>query len=217
MLEELIFATANEELKSCSQEIAEIMFSVVNSAVTAIEAKDAYTRGHSIRVSEYCGQLGEALGLAAAEKETLRMAALLHDIGKIGISEAILNKKGRLEPDEFAAIKQHCALGEKILQPIKQLTPVIAGIRHHHERFDGKGYPDGLAGEEIPRIARVIAVADAFDAMTSSRSYRAALPFEDAMGELASHLGAQFDPRIVAAFLEMDRLRLQEVIALARQ
>lgn len=178
---------------------------------SAIDAKDSYTHGHSERVTDLSLSLGRALGLAPALLEDIRLAGMLHDIGKIGIPEAILNKPGRLTNEEFDVIKSHPTLGTRILRKVEFLGGVVPMIRHHHERFDGRGYPDGLAGDDIPLAARIISVADTFDAMTSDRPYRQAMSISDAIDEIARCKGTQFDPQIAEAFVELITRQQAEV------
>jgi HD-GYP domain-containing protein (c-di-GMP phosphodiesterase class II) len=166
----------------------------------ALEAKDAYTEGHSSRVSEYSRGIAHELGLEAELMRISEIAGLLHDIGKIGIHENILTKPGKLTDDEYAWIKNHPLYGDKIIAPIQFLRDVRDGIRYHHERFDGRGFPEGRKGEDLPLIARIISVADTFDAMTTDRPYRKALPLSDALDELRMHSGTQFDQSVVEAF-----------------
>ncbi|MDI6784551.1 MAG: HD-GYP domain-containing protein, partial [bacterium] len=180
----------------------------VLSLAKVVEFKDPYTRGHSERVKEYALAIAQQLGLSRKEIDELSYAALLHDIGKISVSSAILNKRDRLTPEEYRIIYQHPVVGEIIVRDIELLTNVAPAIRHHHERFDGNmigvdypGYPDGLSGENIPLVARILAVADVFDAMTSDRPYRLAVPKDKAVAEMNSKAGSQFDPKIITAFL----------------
>jgi HD-GYP domain-containing protein (c-di-GMP phosphodiesterase class II) len=182
--------------------LQETFISTVHTLAETIEARDAYTGNHTKRVMDYSVAMGLQLGMPADEMETLKLSAILHDIGKIGIRDDILLKPGRLDEHEFEIIKSHPVLGEKILNNIKQLKHIIPGVKHHHERFDGKGYPDGLAGGGIDLIARIIAVADSFDAMVTDRPYRKGLSGDDAFAELRKHSGTQFDPEIVKAFIE---------------
>jgi response regulator RpfG family c-di-GMP phosphodiesterase len=172
----------------------------VTSLVVTLEARDGYTEGHSLRVAGYTTVIAEGMGLPPAMREQIRTASLLHDLGKVGVRDAILNKPGSLTPEEWAAMRQHPVLGWRILSPLGFLAAEAQSVKHHHERFDGKGYPDGLAGEAIPLPARIIAVADAFDAMTTARPYRPPMPPAEALAELRRKAGTQFDPRPVEAF-----------------
>ena len=177
-------------------------FDTLESLVATIEAKDRYTRQHSRRVSKLSRSLGERMKLSREEIESLRFATLLHDIGKIGVRDSILMKNGKLTDEEYEIIKQHPVIGDQIVQPLG-LTDAERGIiRHHHERIDGNGYPDGLKGEEISMLTRIVSVADAFDAMTSTRSYRKALSIDEAFTELRRGIGKQFDESIVKVLFE---------------
>jgi putative nucleotidyltransferase with HDIG domain len=181
--------------------IEELFLEGVQTLVHALEAKDPYTQGHSARVAAYAGAIGRALRLSEAEVQVLELGAELHDIGKIGVRESVLQKDGRLSREEYEHIMAHTVIGARILEPLLKHEPqAIAIVRSHHERLDGAGLPDGLRGEEIPLMARIVTVADSFDAMTSSRPYRPALPVEHAQRELRSRSGEQFDPVVVDAF-----------------
>jgi putative nucleotidyltransferase with HDIG domain len=180
-------------------------FRTVQALASSLEAKDNYTSGHSQRVTRYSLLIAEKLGLGKKDMENLRYASQLHDIGKIGITERILNKPDKLTEWEFAAIKDHPVIGERIINSLDFLDIVRDIIRHHHERWDGGGYPDNLSREEIPLLARVMAVADAYDAMTTARPYRSALTPEEAVEELKRCSETQFDPRLVEVFLEVLR------------
>jgi response regulator RpfG family c-di-GMP phosphodiesterase len=173
----------------------------IDAMIKALEAKDFYTRGHSQRVTLYSVALAEELGVAGQELEDLYRASVLHDLGKIGVREAILNKPGKLSEEEFAEIVRHPETAVRILEPIPFFRPLLPAILHHHERFDGKGYPSRLAGKSIPLASRIMTIADTFDAMTSTRAYRKALPVADAIAEIRRCSGTQFDPDIVPAFL----------------
>ncbi len=178
----------------------ELYLKTITALTSAIDAKDRYTRNHSRNVARYAVVLGEKLGLSSEEIMNINYGAILHDIGKIGVPEATLNKPGRLTPHEFELIKTHPTIGVNILAPIDFLEEAMNVVRHHHERYDGSGYPSGLKGESIPYAARIVAIADAWDAMTSHRSYRRALTVEAAIRELQAGSGGQFDPAMVNIF-----------------
>ena len=167
----------------------------------AVETKDYYTRGHSERVSRGSGMIARQIGMHADRTEAIMFAGMLHDVGKLGVPTKVLQKTGKLTEEEYAAIQLHPMRGLDIVREIGFLDEALAGIMHHHERIDGRGYPMGLAGDEIPEFARVLAVADAFDSMTSTRSYRGARPVEEAIAELRKWSGTQFDPAFVDAFV----------------
>lgn len=183
------------------RELADLLFSTLEALSSAIDAKDPYTHGHSHRVADYAVKIAGALGREPRFLTMIKIAGQLHDFGKIGIAERILSKEGKLDSAERKLINEHPVLGAQILGRFKAFSGIVPGIRHHHERFDGGGYPDGLAGDKIPLVGRIIAVADAFDAMTSKRLYRHSLNFEEAKAELETNVGKQFDPGIVEAFL----------------
>ena len=189
-----------------AQKIRASFFNAITALAYALEAKDVYTSGHSQRVTEISVAIAEHLGLPKERIEKIRLAGLVHDIGKIGVREVVLNKPGRLSEEEFEHVRQHSEAGEHILRPIMDDEEVLKAVRHHHERYDGNGYPDGLKGEQIPQLARIIAVADAFDAMTSERPYRKALTKEAAFAEVERCRGTQFDAEAADAFLEVWRL-----------
>jgi putative nucleotidyltransferase with HDIG domain len=172
----------------------------------ALEAKDPYTRGHSERVGAWAGRIAAALGLPAEEIDTITQAGLLHDIGKIGVPEAVLRKRGPLEESEWALMRNHPIVGAQIVAPFEFFAGGALVIRHHHERWDGSGYPDGLAGTTIPLGARVVAVADVFDALTSDRPYRPALPPDTVLAYLAEEAGRSLDADVVAVLLGLVRL-----------
>jgi len=173
----------------------------VTSLADALEVKDPYTRGHSVRVGRYAGAVGRAMELDADTLHQLELGGHLHDLGKIGVREAVLTKAGPLTADEYVHIMQHPVIGWRLLRPLLEDAPLaLAMVRSHHERHDGRGTPDGLAGDAVPLVARIAAVADSFDAMTSHRSYRRGLTLGEAVVELRRCAGTQFDPAVVAAF-----------------
>ena len=180
-----------------------MFFSTVVSLASAVDAKDAYTHGHSQRVALYSGQLAREVGFDVQELERLELSAVLHDVGKIGVPEAVLNKPDRLTPTEMAAMRSHPSKGAEILSSIRAMRDIVPGVLHHHERFDGGGYPNGLKGQNIPLLARIILIADTFDAMTSSRPYRSALPVQVAVDEIKRCSGTQFDPRLAELFVDL--------------
>ena len=180
-----------------------LMMGLLHSLTSAVDAKDAYTCGHSERVALLSRYLAQQAGLTEQQVDRIYMAGLLHDVGKIGVPEAVLRKTGKLTDEEFAEIKKHPEIGAKILRDIKQIEDIIPGVLHHHERYDGRGYPSKLAGENIPLMGRIICLADCFDAMTSSRTYRKAMPVEDALAEIRKCSGTQFDPKLAEAFLRI--------------
>lgn len=177
----------------------------IHGLALALEAKDSYTHGHSESVTNLCVAMAEEMGCSESFKDSLRQAGILHDIGKIGISSSILNKPGKLTPEEYETIKSHPQMGKRILENITFLREVVPIVYHHHERYDGLGYPLGLKGEEIPLGARVMGVADTYDAMTSDRPYRTGLGHDKAVSELVRCAGTQFDPECVEAFVAMCR------------
>ena len=177
----------------------------IQALAAAVDAKDPYTQGHSQRVAEYATALAREMGASADEQDLIFVTGTLHDVGKIGVPDAILQKPGRLDEDERAVMETHPVLGEVIVKKAPQLAASLPGVRHHHERWDGRGYPDGLAGENIPRLARFLAVADTYDAMTSDRPYRKGLPMETALAEIHKGAGTQFDPTMAYAFVAMMR------------
>jgi putative nucleotidyltransferase with HDIG domain/PAS domain S-box-containing protein len=194
------------ERKKAEKDLHELFTAALESLASAIEAKSPWTRGHSERVADYAVEIGQALGLTNGELDKLRIAALLHDIGKIGTYDGLLEKQGKLTAVEYETIKQHSAKGAEMLAPIRQLHDIIPWVRGHHERFDGAGYPDGLKGENIPLQARILAVADTFDSMTAERPYRTTPGKAQALEEIQRHAGTQFDPKVVEAFLRTESL-----------
>jgi HD-GYP domain-containing protein (c-di-GMP phosphodiesterase class II) len=190
-----------EDVRRLYQQVQRAIYQSLLGLANALEAKDAYTRGHSERVGAWSRSVAAALGLPPAEVDMIGQAGLLHDIGKIGIPEALLRKPGALNAEEWAVMRNHPLIGAQIVAPFDFFTGGALMIRHHHERCDGSGYPDGLAQDEIPIGARVIAVADVYDALTSNRPYRAALPHATAIGHLTESAGRTLDEDAVAAFV----------------
>jgi response regulator RpfG family c-di-GMP phosphodiesterase len=186
--------------------------SAIESLVRTLEARDTFTAGHSKRVRDYVWRLARSLGWSGHMRKQVSLAAKLHDIGKVGLPEAILNKPASLTAQEFAVVREHPVLGERILKPIIHDQDVLAAIRGHHERFDGSGYPDGLRGDSIPLMARMLAVADCYDAVTSIRAYRAALPPLTALSLLEREAGTHFDPLLVAPFIQMIRADIADSV-----
>lgn len=195
-------ASLSIENKLLCQSVYTNIQNILNTLVAVIGARDHYTLTHSMRVTEYALQIGQALGCDSDELEMLNFAGHLHDIGKIGISDLILLKPGTLSEQEYRVVRQHPVIGENILKPLGYLPRERDIIRYHHERWDGKGYPDGLQGEDIPYLSRILAIADSFDAMTTDRPYRKALPMSEALNELKRNR-SQFDQNIVAVFIDI--------------
>ena len=191
------------QLNATNAELENMSLQTIATIAKILDAKDTYTKGHSERVSAYAAQLARELGMGEDEVEDILKIGLLHDIGKVGISDLILNKPGRLTEEEFAAMRQHSVIGSEIIKHVKTIPGLYEGVRHHHERYDGRGYPDGLKGDEIPYIARLIAVCDAYDAMTSNRVYRKHLSLEQVVSELEKGLGTQFDPIVGRKMIEL--------------
>jgi HD-GYP domain-containing protein (c-di-GMP phosphodiesterase class II) len=187
------------------------LIDTISSFVIALESKDPYLKGHSARVSLYSGELATVMGVPPAEVLLMSRAGMLHDLGKLVIMDNILHKPRQLTEEEFELIRTHPVVGDKILKPLRFLACEAKAVRHHHERYDGKGYPDGLKGDDIPLIARVVSVADAFDAMTSDRPYRSKRPLETAMEEIVRGAGTQFDPLAADAFSTIPLARLEQI------
>ncbi len=194
---------SNLALRKSEAELKDLFESFVRTMVSALDAKSQWTKGHSERVAGYAVQLARETGLGDNETAELRLAALLHDIGKIGLRDSVLDKISGLTDGEFEEVKRHAALGAEILEDIKQLRQITPAIRHHHERLDGSGYPDGIKGPEIGLYADIIHVADAFDSMTADRPYRDAQGEGYAVSELKRLAGSHFKPELVAAFLKV--------------
>jgi HD-GYP domain-containing protein (c-di-GMP phosphodiesterase class II) len=189
------------ELQRKNKELAKAYLDTINAVVNTLEARDPYTRGHTERVTRIAKAIAERMGLSDEDRFVIEIGALLHDVGKIGVTDAILRKPGPLDSEEYGQIQEHPAKGRHILSNIAYLEKMIPCVLHHHERYDGSGYPEHLAGSDIPLPGRIISVADAFDAMTSDRPYRRAMPWHRAVAELRRGAGEQFDPKVVQAFL----------------
>ncbi len=189
-----------EDVRRLYQQLQRSVYQSLVGLCVALEAKDAYTRGHGERVGAWSRRLAARLGLPSDQVERVGQAGLLHDIGKIGVPESVLRKRGALDEDEWSAMRRHPLIGAQIVGPFETLAGVDVLIRHHHERLDGHGYPDGLVGEAIPLGSRIIAVADVYDALTSERPYRAAWPHARALACLAEQAGTTLDARVMTAF-----------------
>jgi len=204
----------NEDLKEASQKLEQAYMESIETLRYTVEAKDPYTRGHSDRVSEYSVLIGKYLGLSDDELHTLKIGGLFHDIGKIGIPDSILLKPGKLTPDEYSEIKNHPAIGVHILSNAAIFSNIIPIVKHHHERYDGLGYPSKLKGDDIPYLARIAAVADTFDAMTSRRTYRDSLDLSIVKEEIEKNRRIQFDPQIADVFLDILKNNFEEIQAI---
>ena len=198
---------ANERLRQKNEEVLKSQ-DVIRTLASALEARDVYTQGHSSRVAELAVMLARELLLSREEQDTVRLGCLLHDIGKIHIPDAVLRKPGALSEEEFILMRKHPSIGEQICRPLVFARPFLSIIRHHHERFDGRGYPDGLKGDEISLHARIAAIADAWDAMTTDRPYRKAMPVEVAAERLVEAAGTQLDPELVPLFVRIMQSKL---------
>lgn len=194
---------ANKVIKTAHQKEVDLVRQTTLALVEAIDAKDSYTNGHSRRVADFSVAIAEKAGKSKEECEKIHLIALLHDVGKIGIPDAIINKEGKLTDEEYAIIKTHPRVGREILSKISASPELAIGASFHHERYDGKGYPFGLKGEEIPEMARIIAIADTYDAMASKRSYRDVLPESKIKSEIEKGIGTQFDPQFAKIMLEL--------------
>ena len=193
----------NTELKETNNKLEKAYLETIETLRFTVEAKDTYTRGHSDRVSEYSVLLGKHLGLSEDDIHLLRIGGLFHDIGKIGVPDSILLKTSKLTDDEYSEIKNHPKIGAQILSNATIFEKAIPIVKHHHERYDGFGYPEKLSGENIPYLARIAAVADSFDAMTSRRTYRDSLPLDIVINEIERNKGTQLDPNIANIFLDI--------------
>lgn len=192
-----------QEVMVQHEKLERISMQIVTALSGAIDAKDTYTNGHSTRVADYSARIARRAGLSKEAQDDIYMMGLLHDVGKIGMPDAIINKPAKLTEEEYAVIKNHPVMGARILKNITEFPKLITGARWHHERYDGKGYPDGISGEDIPLEARIIAIADAYDAMSSRRSYRGVLPQEKVRAEVEKGKGTQFDPVFAEIMLAM--------------
>jgi HD-GYP domain-containing protein (c-di-GMP phosphodiesterase class II) len=204
-----------QRLKLAAEENRELFLGSIRMLAAAIDEKDPYTRGHSGRVAKYSTILGNNLGLNSEELDRLRISALLHDVGKIGVDDRVLKKPGKLTDEEFDLMKQHPSKGANIMRPVAQLKDMLPGIELHHERMDGGGYPYGLAGDQIPMMARIIAVADTLDAITTNRPYQSAMDLDFALERIRSLAVSKFDPDVVNALIsavEGGHLRLSATL-----
>lgn len=197
------FLNMLEDVNEAFKELESLFSSLVKTMVNTLDAKSPWTKGHSERVAMYAEMIAKEMGFDVEEAKRLWLAGILHDIGKIGTYDTLLEKPGKLTKEEFEIVKKHPVQGAKILEDIKQLHDIIPFIRYHHERLDGKGYPDGLKYEEIPVEARILHVVDSFDSMTSDRPYRPSPGTEYALSEFKKYSGTQFDPRVVDAFIKV--------------
>ena len=193
----------HKEVAKKTAQLESLSLHVVHTLAKTIDAKDAYTNGHSERVASYSREIARRYGYDEDMQEEVYVMGLLHDVGKIGVPDTVINKPGRLTDEEYDMIKTHPVVGAEILATVSEMPALVTGARWHHERYDGKGYPDGLKGEEIPEEARIIAVADAYDAMTSHRSYRDIIPQDHVKSEIEKGMGTQFDEKFARIMLEM--------------
>lgn len=204
-----------QKVEEKSMQIEQLSFEIITTIVNMIEARDSYTKGHSVRVAEYSVLLAARLGWSEEDLQNLRYIALLHDIGKVGIPDRILNKPEKLTEEEFMTIRSHTTIGGDILKDIRNIKDIDAGAKYHHERYDGTGYPSGIAGKAIPVVARIIGIADAYDAMNSRRIYRNNMDIDIVRQELVKGRGTQFDPEYLDVFLQLlDEGMLQRVAEL---
>lgn len=194
------------------EDMHSMFLGTLHALSTTIDAKDSYTHGHSERVALIARQLAEAAGLSAQTVERVYLSGLVHDVGKIGVPEAVLTKPGRLTDEEYERVKKHPEIGARILEGIRQMSDLIPGVLHHHESWDGRGYPHGLAGRDIPLFGRIIGLADAFDAMSSDRTYRNAMPMHKVLDEVRRCSGKQFDPDLVDVFVGLDFTKYLDMI-----
>ncbi|MCQ2748556.1 MAG: HD domain-containing protein [Clostridia bacterium] len=219
MLKQLYMQTKKqaETIKRLNTKLTSSYYDTIDTLRKAVDKKDPYTRGHSDRVAYISALIAEELGFSVEEVETIKLGGQFHDIGKIGIKDSILTKPGKLTDEEYEEIKKHPVIGYDLLEKNNVFKDILPAIRHHHERFDGKGYPDGLAGNAIPLMARIVCVADSFDAMMSRRSYRDKMDLEYTMNEIRNNKGTQFDPVAAEAFCSLMETRMDEVIKITNQ
>lgn len=209
------FATDSLRIKQVEQQISALRTSVICAFNQLLDLKDLNTGVHSTRLAEWGMRVGQELGLGEAELQNLEVAALLHDLGKVGIPDSILRKPSRLDEEEYALMKKHPEYGWAVLRMVPGFERAALDILHHHENFDGRGYPAGLKETEIPVVSRIVSVIDAFDAMVSSRPYRKGLPYEEAVRRLVEASGTQFDPLVVKCFLSLAQAEMATVFAAA--
>ncbi|MCI8471289.1 MAG: HD domain-containing protein [Clostridia bacterium] len=202
------------EIKKINEQLEKSYLESIETLRYTVEAKDSYTRGHSDRVSAYSVLIGKKLNLSEDKLKTLQIGGLFHDIGKIGVPDSILLKEGKLTDDEYSEIKNHPSIGAHILSTASIFQDIIPIVKHHHEKYDGKGYPSRLKEEEIPYLARITAIADSFDAMTSKRTYRDSLPLETVISEFERCKGTQFDPQLTDIFLDILKNHFDEIKAI---
>ncbi|MGE5473319.1 MAG: HD domain-containing phosphohydrolase [Ignavibacteriales bacterium] len=200
---------SNQRLKDSYYKLKRNNYELIEAFTKAVDAKDAYTAGHSTRVSIFARIIGRQLNMKNTELNRVKVGALFHDIGKIGIPDGVLLKEGRLTDEEFTVIKRHPEIGSGILMPVTMLADIIPAVKHHHEKYNGMGYPSGLSGENIPLHARILAIADSFDAMTSNRSYQKKRTFEEALEELERCAGTHFDPELTNIFVGQFRKNMK--------
>ena len=201
----------NTELKNTNDMLEKAYLESIQTLRYTVEARDSYTRGHSDRVSEYSVLIGKHVGLSDADLKTLQIGGLFHDVGKIGVPDAILQKQSKLTDDEYSEIKNHPSIGAHILSSATIFKDMIPIVKHHHEKYDGTGYPGKLSGENIPYLARIAAIADSFDAMTSRRTYRDSLPIDIVIAEFRRCKGSQFDPELTDVFLDILENHFDEI------
>ena len=217
LLTNITLMNLTDQVNNFEKKEKEILEMAARSILLALDMKDAYTFGHSTRVAFYSQELGKEVGLSSEELYQLELASLFHDIGKIGIPDNILLKPTRLSQDEFTIMKTHPERSEEVLKNFSPFEKIAKYARHHHERYDGKGYPDNLKGEDIPYFSRIILISDTFDAMTSDRPYRKGLPYDVAFSELEEFAGSQFDPKLSKVFvkaMEKDQKKNENVFKL---